>query len=590
MSIETRTLPPIPAWSRSRRLRLLLGLAPVVIFGAIIVGWLAYTLFDQTRWWHRADEANVREWLDESRIHRKSLPELAREYVALHRQAKQRGMPFADDDERRAEIAEQLAALTDPTRLFATQLPLFPEVYRITVIFDDPALAPIEWNSPAPRPRQTRQIRSLSYPLFDGPEPIGQIEADYRVHAFDKSRRDEEEQTRIKMVVIALVGVAGVLAAVWLSMFLARERRRELNEWRIRQEKEHAERLLLEQQLRIREAEHAKEELDRKLLEQSLETARQESRAAAAERAALELKSQLYASIGIMAGSYAHNIKNLLVRPNDLLARCLEADRLSPSQEAMLHEVRQTLGVVTERLQQILRTVRRDPTRTEMTRLDLNILVAESVRTWQETARDKWKLVLQMQEHPEPLWIQGDASHLQQAIENMIFNARDATFEMRNFLRDQARQDPKLSDAARRQAVLAAAAWKGEVVLRTRAEGPYAILEVQDNGIGMSDDIRRQCTQAHFSTKRDNALYEGLSAGMGLGLSFVAVVIENHRAELEIDSQPRRGTTFRIRFRRVDPPPGDNRHVDSVLERQVDPPPGDNPSIDSPLDRPPFGN
>ena len=35
---------------------------------------------------------------------------------------------------------------------------------------------------------------------------------------------------------------------------------------------------------------------------------------------ALELKSQLYASIGIMAGSYAHNIKNLLVRPNDLLA------------------------------------------------------------------------------------------------------------------------------------------------------------------------------------------------------------------------------------------------------------------------------
>ena len=38
-------------------------------------------------------------------------------------------------------------------------------------------------------------------------------------------------------------------------------------------------------------------------------------------RAALEMKSQLYASIGIMAGSYAHNIKNLLVRPNDLLAR-----------------------------------------------------------------------------------------------------------------------------------------------------------------------------------------------------------------------------------------------------------------------------
>ena len=69
------------------------------------------------------------------------------------------------------------------------------------------------------------------------------------------------------------------------------------------------------------------EETERKLLEQRLATQ-------AAERQALELKSQLYASIGIMAGSYAHNIKNLLVRPNDLLRRCLEADGLSPPNRA----------------------------------------------------------------------------------------------------------------------------------------------------------------------------------------------------------------------------------------------------------------
>ena len=72
----------------------------------------------------------------------------------------------------------------------------------------------------------------------------------------------------------------------------------------------------------------------------------------AEEKRMLELKSQLYASISIMAGSYAHNIKNLLVRPNDLLRRCLEADGLNDDQEQMLHEVRQTLGTVTERLQQ----------------------------------------------------------------------------------------------------------------------------------------------------------------------------------------------------------------------------------------------
>src|SRR5205807_7251938 len=157
----------------------------------------------------------------------------------------------------------------------------------------------------------------------------------------------------------------------------------------------------------------------------------------AAERQALELKSQLYASIGIMAGSYAHNIKNLLVRPNDLLRRCLESDGLPQDKQHMLHEVRQTLGTVTERLQQILRTVRRDPSRAELSCLDLNTLVRELYATWVDLARDKWKLQLSMELCSEPLWIEGDLSHLQQAVENLLFNARDATFEMRNHLRDE---------------------------------------------------------------------------------------------------------------------------------------------------------
>src|SRR6185503_21341298 len=127
-------------------------------------------------------------------------------------------------------------------------------------------------------------------------------------------------------------------------------------------------------------AEQDAEELERRVLEADLEKAKVESRAAEAERSALELKSQLYAGIGIMAGSYAHNIKNLLVRPNDLLARCL--DHASPGeQHGMLQEVKATLGTVTERLQQILRTVRRDPTRAEMTRVDLVELVRASHHT-----------------------------------------------------------------------------------------------------------------------------------------------------------------------------------------------------------------
>jgi signal transduction histidine kinase len=130
---------------------------------------------------------------------------------------------------------------------------------------------------------------------------------------------------------------------------------------------------------------------------------------------------------------------------------------------------------------------------------------------------------------------------------------------MRNYLREQARRpggEVEVGEAAtagdnaaqRRQALIAAAAWKGTVVVRARREGGEVVLEVRDNGIGMTDEVRRQCTQTHFSTKRDNALYEGYHSGMGLGLSFTAVVLEHHGATLEVDSAPLAGAALRVRF------------------------------------------
>ena len=211
----------------------------------------------------------------------------------------------------------------------------------------------------------------------------------------------------------------------------------------------------------------------------------------------------------------------------------------------MLREVRGTLGTVTERLQEILKTVRRDPTQTDMGQIELNDLMRQTVETWGRICQEKWKLVLDAELAPEPLWIAGDLSHLQQAIENLLFNARDATFEMRNQIRDAARA----ADAgSRKQALLDAAGWRGQVTLRTAVEGEVVLLEVRDNGIGMTDEIRQRCFETHFTTKRNNALYEGYNAGMGLGLSFVMAVLEHHGAQIEIESEPLKGTTFRIRF------------------------------------------
>ncbi|MCS7269727.1 MAG: HAMP domain-containing histidine kinase, partial [Gemmataceae bacterium] len=552
--------------------RFLLRLMPLMVLWLSTAGLLVWLLYSRAQWNEVADEANIREWVENTRIFRKTLTELAFEYVELHRA----GEGASGDDDpaldvrrrnKRNELFEHMRAMVEPLRLHATQLPLFPEVARLEVRFDGPAAwrsgpEPIRWQSP--KLFMPAAARPLWHTLTIVPATSAQLEVypviqvDYRLHTYNRVQLQQEEYRWWQSIAAAVLLVSTLLAFYQTGRFWRQERRLERERWQQtmaaeQREREllqariaHAEmeRQVLQAQLKQQEAERAGQELRRRMLEQQLEAARLEQRAAEAERRAFELRSQLYASIGILAGSYAHNIKNLLVRPNDLLARCLDASSLADEHKQMLQEVRATLGTVTERLQQILRTVRRDPTQTAMARVNLASLLQDTEHTWRDTARDKWKVELHLHLPEHPLWVRGDLSHLQQAIENLLFNARDATFEMRNYLRLEARKDD--DPVRRRQRLLAAASWKGHVHLRLFRQGDEAILEVADNGIGMTEEVRSQCLRTYFSTKRDNALYEGYSSGMGLGLSFVAMVMEHHGGRIDIESVPLRGSVFRL--------------------------------------------
>jgi signal transduction histidine kinase len=507
------------------------------------------------------DEAVLREWIDESRPFRDTLPELVRTYL-------QSADPNNVSPEQPLEVQHQalwahLQALGIPTKEYQQQLPLFPNIYRLELVFlhSSTPLEPIVWESNYPRPRNTDR---LEYPILGPNDNRAWLRIEYQLHAYNERQRDEQAASMRLRWVTGLALAATALTFLWIYLVQRRERERARQEQLAQEQINQSRQLLLEEELRRQEIERRHDEAERELLEQRLATQ-------AAERQTLEFKSQLYASIGIMAGSYAHNIKNLLVRPNDLLRRCLESNGLSTDQDDMLRQVRQTLGTVTERLQQILHTVRRDPSRSELTRIDLNALLRNLARTWEDLAREKWKLTLATELAPEPLWINGDLSHLQQAFENLLFNARDATFEMRNHMREETRKkvqsDSRLGagamalsskrisrgqndepDETIRQELIAAAGWKGAVIVRTRKQENVAVMEIKDNGIGMSDEVRRRCTETHFSTKRDNAIYEGNITGMGLGLSFVAVILAHHQAQLEIESKPFQGAVFRILF------------------------------------------
>lgn len=78
----------------------------------------------------------------------------------------------------------------------------------------------------------------------------------------------------------------------------------------------------------------------------------------------------------------------------------------------------------------------------------------------------------------------------------------------------------------------------GVITLRTQCRDGAAILEVSDTGAGMTPDVKERCLEPFFTTKGDH--------GTGLGLAMVFGIIKRHQGTLEIDSEPGRGTTFRI--------------------------------------------
>ncbi len=80
------------------------------------------------------------------------------------------------------------------------------------------------------------------------------------------------------------------------------------------------------------------------------------------------------------------------------------------------------------------------------------------------------------------------------------------------------------------------------LTLRTRREGDHAVLEVEDNGPGMEESVRRRAFEPFFTTKKP-----GEGTGLGLSVSYY-IVATNHDGGMEVFSRPGQGTRFVIRL------------------------------------------
>ncbi|HEY2636167.1 MAG TPA: ATP-binding protein [Solirubrobacteraceae bacterium] len=143
--------------------------------------------------------------------------------------------------------------------------------------------------------------------------------------------------------------------------------------------------------------------------------------------------------------------------------------------------------------------------------VDLPQLVHEAVDTGRPRAEARGIALRAEVEPVEPIW--GDRDRLGQVLDNLVTNALKFTPE------------------------------DGTVTVRLTRAGARVIVEVEDTGMGIPRDEQSRLFDRFFraSTATAQAV-----PGVGLGLTIVKAILEAHGGTVGVESEPGRGTTFRI--------------------------------------------
>ena len=78
------------------------------------------------------------------------------------------------------------------------------------------------------------------------------------------------------------------------------------------------------------------------------------------------------------------------------------------------------------------------------------------------------------------------------------------------------------------------------IILRTKRDGDMARIEVEDNGPGMPEHIRKRVFEPFFTTKE-----VGIGTGLGLSVSYF-IITEHHNGTMSVESEPQKGCRFII--------------------------------------------
>jgi two-component system, cell cycle sensor histidine kinase and response regulator CckA len=247
----------------------------------------------------------------------------------------------------------------------------------------------------------------------------------------------------------------------------------------------------------------------------------------AAEQEKLRLVQQLQEtqrleSLGVLAGGVAHDF-------NNLLTAILGNASLAKEQLDQPRAVGDMLGQIETAAEQAAGLCRQmlayaGKGQLAMEPLDVSALVAETQKLLEMTVGRRARLELRLQ--PDLPLIIGDASQLRQIVLNLVHNAAEAIVTPEG--RIVVTTAPVLIDAQR----IATAKIRADIPV-----GEGVALIIEDNGAGMDVETCNRIFEPFFTTK---------FTGRGLGLAAVLGIVRAHRALLDVQSEPGRGSRFAL--------------------------------------------
>jgi len=230
------------------------------------------------------------------------------------------------------------------------------------------------------------------------------------------------------------------------------------------------------------------------------------------------------AAVGQFSAGIAHDFNNILTGVLGTAELLRMDSKLSESQKDHVETILQSGDRAANLVRQIMDYSRKSIRKEQP--LDLRKTLKESLRIIRSGITEQYHIISRTDNY-DGTPVTADQTQIEQLIINLIMNARDAIIgsgEIRITLRNRQIETDETC-----------------IVCNDPIVGDFVELSVEDNGVGMKDEIIKSIFEPFFTTK-------GIGKGSGLGLAQVYGIMIQYQGHIQLKSQPGKGTKISVFF------------------------------------------